>query len=99
MVKKVACSSAEIGDPSRDTDWGLGKAIRNPPLISVSVDGLYGYALVLSRNRTEAEDLVQETCLRALRAMERLRPDSKRRLFGTPLHFTRPQLSLSTKSP
>jgi RNA polymerase sigma-70 factor (ECF subfamily) len=40
------------------------------------VDGLYSYALVLSRNRTEAEDLVQETCLRALRAMERLRPGS-----------------------
>jgi len=40
------------------------------------LDGLYGYAMVLSRNRTEAEDLVQETCLRALRAMQRLRPDS-----------------------
>jgi RNA polymerase sigma-70 factor (ECF subfamily) len=40
------------------------------------LDGLYRYALVLCRNRTEAEDLVQETCLRALRAMERLRPDS-----------------------
>jgi RNA polymerase sigma-70 factor, ECF subfamily len=40
------------------------------------VDALYSYALVLSRNRTEAEDLVQETCLRAIRAMERLRPDS-----------------------
>jgi RNA polymerase sigma-70 factor (ECF subfamily) len=40
------------------------------------VDGLYSYALVLSRNRTEAEDLVQETCLRAIRAMQRLRPDS-----------------------
>jgi RNA polymerase sigma-70 factor (ECF subfamily) len=40
------------------------------------VDGLYSYALVLSRNRTEAEDLVQETCLRAIRAMGRLRPDS-----------------------
>jgi RNA polymerase sigma-70 factor (ECF subfamily) len=40
------------------------------------LDGLYSYALVLSRNRTEAEDLVQETCLRAIRAMERLRPDS-----------------------
>jgi RNA polymerase sigma factor (sigma-70 family) len=40
------------------------------------VDGLYSYALILSRNRTEAEDLVQETCLHALRAMERLRPDS-----------------------
>jgi RNA polymerase sigma-70 factor, ECF subfamily len=40
------------------------------------LDGLYSYAMVLSRNPTEAEDLVQETCLRALRAMERLRPDS-----------------------
>jgi RNA polymerase sigma-70 factor, ECF subfamily len=40
------------------------------------LDGLYSYAVVLSRNRTEAEDLVQETCLRALRAMRRLRPDS-----------------------
>jgi RNA polymerase sigma-70 factor (ECF subfamily) len=40
------------------------------------LDGLYSYAFVLSRSRTEAEDLVQETCLRALRAMQRLRPDS-----------------------
>lgn len=40
------------------------------------LDALYSYAVVLSRNRTEAEDLVQETCLRALRAMDRLRPDS-----------------------
>jgi RNA polymerase sigma-70 factor, ECF subfamily len=39
------------------------------------LDGLYGYAMVLSRNSTEAEDLVQETCLRALRAMGRLRAD------------------------
>lgn len=40
------------------------------------VDGLYSYALVLSKNRTEAEDLVQETCLRAIRAMQKLRPES-----------------------
>lgn len=40
------------------------------------LDALYSYALVLSRNHTEAEDLVQETCLRALRAMGRLRSDS-----------------------
>ena len=40
------------------------------------LNGLYSYAVVLSRNRTEAEDLVQETCLRALRAMQRLRPES-----------------------
>jgi hypothetical protein len=39
------------------------------------LDGLYGYALVLSRNTAEAQDLVQETCLRALRAMGELRAD------------------------
>jgi RNA polymerase sigma-70 factor (ECF subfamily) len=52
----------------------------NPSQLAIDfndyLDGLYSYAVVLSRNRTEAEDLVQETCLRALRAMERLRPDS-----------------------
>jgi RNA polymerase sigma-70 factor, ECF subfamily len=37
------------------------------------LDGLYGYAMVLSRNSAEAEDLVQETCLRALRAIDGLR--------------------------
>jgi RNA polymerase sigma-70 factor, ECF subfamily len=40
------------------------------------IDGLYGYALVLTRNRSDAEDLVQETYLRAIRAMGRLRDDS-----------------------
>lgn len=40
------------------------------------LDGLYSYAVVLSRTRTEAADLVQQTCLRALRATARLRPDS-----------------------
>ena len=39
------------------------------------LDGLYGYAMVLSRNWTDAEDLVQETCLRALRGMQHLRSD------------------------
>src|SRR6202043_4238479 len=38
-------------------------------------DGLYGYAMVLSRDPTEAEDLVQETCVRAIQAIENLRPD------------------------
>ena len=56
---------------------GPRKGQRQPTIdLREYVDGLYSYALVLSRNRTEAEDLVQETCLRALRAMERLRPDS-----------------------
>jgi RNA polymerase sigma-70 factor, ECF subfamily len=40
------------------------------------IDGLYGYALVLTRNRSEAEDLVQETYVRALGAMGTLRNGS-----------------------
>ena len=40
------------------------------------MDTLYSYAMVLTRNRSEAEDLVQETYLRAMRAMRRLRAGS-----------------------
>jgi RNA polymerase sigma-70 factor (ECF subfamily) len=39
-------------------------------------NGLFSYAMVLSRDRAEAEDLVQETCVRAIPALESLRPDS-----------------------
>lgn len=40
------------------------------------LDGLFGYAMSLTGNQVEAEDLVQETYLRALRAFGQLRPDS-----------------------
>jgi RNA polymerase sigma-70 factor (ECF subfamily) len=40
------------------------------------LDALYGFAMALTRNPTEAEDLVQETYLRAARAFGRLVPDS-----------------------
>ncbi len=38
-------------------------------------DALYGHALSLTRNADEAEDLVQETTLRALRGFESFRAD------------------------
>jgi RNA polymerase sigma-70 factor, ECF subfamily len=44
--------------------------------LSCYIDGLFGYAMVLARNPTEAADLVQETYVRALKAKERLRPSS-----------------------
>jgi RNA polymerase sigma-70 factor, ECF subfamily len=40
------------------------------------LDGLYSYALVLTRNHAEAEDLVQETYVRAMQAVGRLRAGS-----------------------
>ena len=40
------------------------------------LDGLYGYALALTRNRAEAQDLVQETYVRALKAKGTVREHS-----------------------
>src|SRR5882757_4950350 len=40
------------------------------------LDGLYSYALVLTRNHADAENLVQETYVRALPAMGKLRAAS-----------------------
>jgi RNA polymerase sigma-70 factor (ECF subfamily) len=47
----------------------------NAPYIEF-LDGLYSYALILTRNHAEAEDLVQETYIRAISAMRKLRADS-----------------------
>ncbi len=40
------------------------------------LDSLYGYALTLTRDQSAAEDLVQETYLRAVRAFGQLVPNS-----------------------
>ena len=44
------------------------------------IDALYGYAMTLARDTTEAEDLVQETYLRATSAANR--PDANSNLKG-----------------
>jgi RNA polymerase sigma-70 factor, ECF subfamily len=44
--------------------------------LSRHIDGLFGYAMVLTRNPATAADLVQETYVRALKAKESLRPSS-----------------------
>jgi len=47
----------------------------------VHLDALYHFALRLTRNRAEAEDVVQETCLRALRAFSRFNPGTNCRAW------------------
>src|ERR1700722_1556970 len=44
--------------------------------LSCYIDGLYGYAMVLSRKQAQGADLVQETYVRALKAKASLRPSS-----------------------
>jgi RNA polymerase sigma-70 factor, ECF subfamily len=41
------------------------------------LDALFGYAMTLTRSKPDAEDLVQETYLRAARAHSRLEPGSQ----------------------
>jgi RNA polymerase sigma-70 factor (ECF subfamily) len=43
------------------------------------IDSLYGYAMTLTHDQAEAEDLVQETYLRAMRAFGQLVPNSNLR--------------------
>src|SRR5512144_601334 len=45
------------------------------------VDGLFRLAMWLERNRSEAEDLVQETMLRALRSFHRFQPGTNCRAW------------------
>lgn len=46
------------------------------PAALEQIDALYGYALTLTRDPTAAEDLVQETYLRAVRAADQFRPNT-----------------------
>jgi RNA polymerase sigma-70 factor (ECF subfamily) len=52
--------------------------MHNPevPVLLDHTDALFRYAMALCRDVAIAEDLVQETCLRALSAKKPLRPDS-----------------------
>lgn len=47
----------------------------------VHLDSLYHIALRLTRNRAEADDVVQETCLRAFRGFERFDPGTNCRAW------------------
>ena len=45
-------------------------------IVEEASEGLYRYASVLTRDRVEARDLVQETCVRAMEAIGSLRQNT-----------------------
>src|SRR5262249_14355160 len=64
---------ARPGDRTRDREF--------EETALVHLDTLYRSALRLTHNRTEAEDLVQETCLRAFRAFSGFNPGTNCRAW------------------
>ncbi len=50
-------------------------------VVLIHLDSLYRYALRLTHNRAEAEDVVQETCLRAFRSFDRFNPGTNSRAW------------------
>jgi RNA polymerase sigma-70 factor, ECF subfamily len=56
--------------------WNYDGAGRTDTTGIEFIDGLYGYAMALTRNHAQAEDLVQETYVRAIPAMGRLQAHS-----------------------
>ena len=53
----------------------MGNATFNEEAMA-HIDALFGYAMTLTRSKTDAEDLVQETYVRAARAAPQLAPES-----------------------
>ena len=56
----------------------VSEPIQTPlrPAAVEHLDALFGYAMTLTRDKSEAEDLVQETYLRAVRSFWQFEPDS-----------------------
>ena len=74
------CYSPSAGQPGNGRTRRMTESDKTNAAFAAAalehIDALYGFAMTLVRNQTEAEDLVQETYLRAVRAFGRLMPDS-----------------------
>jgi RNA polymerase sigma-70 factor (ECF subfamily) len=58
-------------------DWMQNKQLKFEKLVNAVSSDLYRYAFMMCRNKAMAEDLVQETFMRAWRFMDSLRDEKK----------------------
>src|SRR5258708_12690845 len=72
----VAISNTILKKPHFSVRHVAAKSLSLSMVPLEHIDGLFAYAIVLTRNSFEAEDLVQEMYVRAIEAMGRLREDS-----------------------
>ena len=73
MIATVIDAHRQPGPEGADGE--PGRAF--PDVAREQLDGLYGYCVRLTNDRTDAEDLVQDTLLRAMRAYPGLRDEKK----------------------
>ena len=73
MIATVIDAHGQTGPERADGEPGRAFA----DVAREQLDGLYGYCVRLTNERTEAEDLVQDTLLRAMRAYPGLRDEQK----------------------
>jgi len=72
----MGCPSSDLAEASNQTPRVHKEEGHVEGMGIEHIDGLYSYAVVLTRNHAEAEDLVQETYVRAIQAIGRLHPNS-----------------------
>ncbi len=73
MIATVIDAHSQPGP--EDANGAPGRAFAD--VAREQLDGLYGYCVRLTNDRTDAEDLVQDTLLRAMRAYPGLRDEQK----------------------
>src|SRR5215472_18201919 len=93
MAARLSGSPAGIDRGARGLAWTTGESLIRwkagdgggtgefEQVALVHLDALYHVALRLTRNRAEAEDVVQETCLRAFRSFDRFNPGTNCRAW------------------
>lgn len=76
LLRRVLPSDSPLSPRLKDSTSDSDRRRRFDRVVSTSYPDMYGYAIWLSRDKTIAEDVVQEALLRAWRSLDGLRDDA-----------------------